>query len=436
LLDENVRIASFDGTEVVTGNMARPERYRDLAALLERGPVAARGAGLSYAAASMGERVTSVDMTKFDRILAFDPVSGDVTVEAGVRVGALTDFLVARGYFLPVLPGYPDITVGGCVAFDVHGKSQVHSGNFAEWVRELWLLHPDHGELCASPVQRSELFDLTLGGFGLTGLITRVSLRTSALPGSSVEVEAVPIRNLQEAAELIQRRVDEVDGLYSWHNLNLSSRFGAGVVFIDRFVQRHSAPGARKRSAHIRRRSPFPVWNRFTTPLAMAGYETLQRLSGRKTVNLRQAMFPIEGLEVFYLAFGSRGFREYQIIVPVTRWEPFLTGLERLTRRSRMPIPLASLKLFKGAPRNLAFAGEGLCLAIDVPAVPEAFALFSDLDELAAQHGASVNLSKDSRAPEQLCRAIFAGYDQFRQALHAFDPRRRFQSRLRERIGV
>src|SRR5260221_10475212 len=155
---ESVEVASFDGTEKVTTRIVRPERYRDLSMLIATGPSIARGAGLSYSAASMGATSTSLDMTRFDRLLAFDEASGIVTVEAGARIGALTDFLVSRGYYLPALPGYPEITVGGCIAFDIHGKSQHHTGNFSDSVVSLELLHPDHGQLRTSRTERAELF--------------------------------------------------------------------------------------------------------------------------------------------------------------------------------------------------------------------------------------------------------------------------------------
>ena len=137
MLSDATAITSFDGTESVVARLARPERYRDLEALVARGPAIARGAGLSYCAASVGQSALGIDMTRFDRLLAFDELAGLVTVEAGLRVGALTEFLAGRGHFLPVLPGYPAITVGGCLAFDVHGKSQHHSGNFSESVASL-----------------------------------------------------------------------------------------------------------------------------------------------------------------------------------------------------------------------------------------------------------------------------------------------------------
>jgi decaprenylphospho-beta-D-ribofuranose 2-oxidase len=428
-------LTSFDGTEAVTTRVARPERYRDLLQLLQEGPLIARGAGLSYSAASMGAGGTSVDMTRFNRLLAFDADNGTVTVEAGARVGALTEFLIARGYYLPVLPGYPDITVGGCIAFDVHGKSQHHTGNFSEAVVSFVLAHPDHGELTVSRETQPELFDLTLGSFGSTGIVLSATLRVKPLPGPGLVVEALPAPDLRSAVDVMQRRAGELDGLYSWHDFNRGSRFGAGVVFAERFVQ--DKPALRLSKPRFPgRRHRVRLWNTLSTRLALSAYAVLQRVRSRRLLDVRRAMFPIEGLEGYYAAFGRGGFREYQLIVPYATWDALSRELESVTRRSRVPITLASLKLFRGRPRNLSFSGEGVCVAIDVPESPAALRYFAELDALCGRHGAVVNLSKDSRIGGEACRALFPDFSAFQSRLLAWDPKRRFCSRLRERIDL
>jgi decaprenylphospho-beta-D-ribofuranose 2-oxidase len=430
-------LQSFDGTERTMGRRARPERRRDIdAAIAMDGPFIARGAGLSYCAASMGDGVLSVDMTRLDRVLAFDPATGEITVEPGLSVGVLTDLLAARGRWLPPLPGYPSISVGGCVAFDVHGKSQLHSGTFGDWVLRVRLLHPAHGELDCSRSEHPDLFELTVGGMGLTGLITSVTLKTAPLPGSALEIEVVPVSSLYEAPACMAEAASGVACLYSWHDLTCPGReLGPGIVFVERFVD--ARPAARRGPLlDVSTRAPLGLWSRPFTALALRGYRATLRPERRRLLPLRQALFPIQGLEVYYFAFGRRGLREYQVIVPHERWRAFLDGLRPLLASARLPITLTSLKLFAGATRHLRFNGTGVCLALDVPAVPAALPFFGALDGLAFRHDARINLSKDSRVQRDTCRRLFPGYDAFANELYAFDPARRCRSRLRERLGV
>jgi decaprenylphospho-beta-D-ribofuranose 2-oxidase len=431
-------VSTFDRTEKIRVSMARPETYPTLKQLLRsREPIIARGAGLSYSAASFSAGSLSIDMTRFDRVLSFDAMSGSITLEPGVRVADLLAILFARQRHLPALPGYPDITVGGCIAFDVHGKSQFHTGNFGDWIDSLTLLHPDHGEIVCGPSSNRDVFDLTVGGMGLTGIITQVTLRTAPCKSTGIVMTCEPASNLIDAVELMRKRAGEVDSLYSWNDLNLRGRaFGRGIVYLERAEGQMPLPRAKRARMSCRAELPIRIWNRALTGIAQRAYGFSQRLKKRRELDLHTASFPIEGKEIYYAAFGHRGLREYQLIVPFERWGGFAEQILRLFATSTVPVALGSLKLFRGARQGVRFRGEGVCLAVDVPAVPAARTLFAELDKLTLASEGLVNLSKDSRLERSVCESMFAGYADFRDRLRRFDPVGRHQSRLREVLGV
>src|SRR4029077_405225 len=121
----------------------------------------ARGAGLSFSAASFGPNAVTVDLATFNRILDFDSSAGVVEVEAGLTLGVLFYFLEKRGFYLPVQPGYPAISVGGCIAADVHGKNSARDGTFIRQVQSVRLFHPSHGLVEVSPETENDLFRAT-----------------------------------------------------------------------------------------------------------------------------------------------------------------------------------------------------------------------------------------------------------------------------------
>jgi decaprenylphospho-beta-D-ribofuranose 2-oxidase len=409
-----------------------------LAQWIAESPLAiARGAGLSYSPASFGAGACVIDMTHFDRVLGFEPQSGQVTVEPGISVGRLTAFLAERGRYLPALPGYPRITVGGCLAFDIHGKSQTHSGNFSRWVHSLVLRHVDHGEVCCSKDREREVFELTLGGLGLTGIITQVVLNTAALPGMCIQVNTTQVNDLCEAAELLRDQAASADISYSWHDLNLPKKqFGRGVVYIERFVPERQASHAELAPRQVTAHFGVPGWNRLTTRPALALYGALARRSSVAHLPLQQALFPIHGKEIYYALFGWPGFREYQVIIPHNSFTAFASDLQRLLNAAQVPITLGSLKVFKGEPRYIGFSGEGIALALDVPATRRSRGLFSQLDELVVRYRGVINLSKDSRVSTALCERTLPGYRQFASELRRFDSARRYTSALSKQIGL
>ncbi|MGY4350491.1 hypothetical protein ACVWXM_006984 [Bradyrhizobium sp. GM7.3] len=153
---------NFDGRIRARGQLQQPDRYRYWRTDLTETPRISRGSGLSYAAASFLQDGLSVSHRSFDRVTDFDSAHHVVEVETGISLFALHRFLSSRGLYLPIQPGHGRISVGGCIAADVHGKNQSHDGTFINQVESIDLLHPSHGILELSPQKNPDLFRLDL----------------------------------------------------------------------------------------------------------------------------------------------------------------------------------------------------------------------------------------------------------------------------------
>lgn len=435
-------LTSFDGTESCQGEFIAPARCSDLAAILSNGgmPAIPRGAGLSYCAASAGDRVRSVGSLRLNRILAFDEATGLIDVEPGIRLGDLYRFTVAHGWILPVMPGHPSITVGGCIACNVHGKNQHREGNFINVVEELTLFHPDFGEVRCSRSTERAVFELTVGGFGLTGFISAARLRMQRLQGSGMRMRRVPVSGLVDAVETMERCADDADVLYSWNDLNLrGADFGRGFVYmgksealpVDERVVFHPL------EADARRTLPINLYTAGMTPLLLRAYRRSQtHLPAETVVSMARAVFPPNGKEFYFHLFGRKGFREYQCLIPRPRWNEVVEVLRRVIGKAGVPVTLGSLKIFSGHPEFLRFDGPGVVLTLDVPNSDGALALFDALDNLTISCDGLVNVAKDGRVTAAVARRVMPGYERFKSALSAFDRRRRFDSSLRRRLEL
>lgn len=438
-----VQISSFDGTESYECSVQRPEKYQQLFDTINLSKnCIMRGAGLTYCLASGGNGITSIDFTKFNRILAFDGNLGYIKVEAGISVGDLMSYIIKKGWYFPVLPGYPTITIGGCLANNVHGKLQFKSGNFGNHVIEFNLYHPDHGEITCSHTKNQEIYHLTTGGLGLTGVILSVTLALEPLKGSALEKRKVPCGSLREAVAIMNSQKDLYENVYSWNNLNLRGKhFGKGIVYLEQF-SREGSPGKVRNyrgtiDSESRKSFTSGLLNRMTTPVECAGYYFLGRiLPGPSLLSLEESTFPIYGKEIYFKLFGKNGLREYQLIIPETGSESFFYELEIMIGKLKVPITLGSLKLFSGENRHLNFCQDGICLAVDIPAGDKYQELFHQIDQLVINHHGIANLSKDSRLSMAVVSKMYREYTDFKEQLLKFDPAKRFNSALRERIGV
>ena len=432
-------LVSFDGGLRAVTAVQRPDRYGFLRPSNAARPAIARGGGLSFAAASFGAAAAvSVEMGAFDRVLGFDGTTGEVEVEAGVTLGALFAFLEPRGFYLPVQPGYPGITVGGCIAGDVHGKNAARDGTFISQVLALRLFHPTHGTVEASPAQEPELFRATCGGFGLTGVIVSARLRAVRLEGNAVEARRHAVDGLLEGAGRLAGA--GYDFAFGWHDLTRGgSAFGRGVVTECRLVMAARAPAGPGRGGEMtaagRGRLPAGLLNGVSARVMNAAYRQSLR-GGSRVMGLYASMFPFHGREAYYQLYGRGGFHESQVIVPLDQFGAYCEGLQAAVAQTGAVVCFAALKLFAGASDMVRFDGAGASLAIHMARGPAASALLEQVDRLTVALGGRPNALKDSRLPRAVFDASYPEADRFRRFIGAWDGKRVFRSALSERLGL
>jgi decaprenylphospho-beta-D-ribofuranose 2-oxidase len=434
---------SFDGGYSETSAFHRPDRYRALEAAVAKGPVIARGGGYSYAPASFGSGSRVVDMTRLDRVLRFDPGARLVEVEAGLRLEGLLALTAPRGLLLAVQPGYPAITIGGCVAANVHGKNPQREGTFRRSVEDLTLFHPRLGTVRCSREREPELFALTCGGYGLTGVILAATLRLEPLQGWTAEIERVPIASLAEGLEQVRARTEGAAFAYTWHEGTPEpGAFGRGFVYVGRVPEGPLprgavVPGYRRLDADSRGRLGAPVWGRATSRLLATAFRASEGWKPSKSMMpLFDAMFPFARRGEYFLLYGRRGLAEYQALVPHEAAADFVRALETEALRLRPPIVMASLKLFRGEHTLLRFEGDGVCVTLDLVRSADGLKFLEVIDRLTLEHGALPNIVKDSRLPVAVVAGCYPEYDRFRELRREVDPTGLFRSELSARLAL
>jgi decaprenylphospho-beta-D-ribofuranose 2-oxidase len=419
-----------------------PDRYRFFDDWRPSQSCITIGAGLSLAPAFLpavgGEVVSS---RRFNRVLAFDSEHGEVTVEAGINLGELLSFSLRHGLYLPVQPGHPAITVGGCAAVNVHGKNPSRDGTILRHVRSLRLFHPNHGIVSLSPDSNGELFQLTVGGFGLTGHILDVTLKLRELPSAAVMIRTSPVADVLETPGTLQSIADQADLVFTWHDFTAKGEaFGRGFLrqgsFVDQGGGVKSMPSWLD-EAELSYRTGVPFFGRFSTPLFNRLFGLMNLLGPKRRERpLFDLLFPVHNKTAYYRLFGKKGMIEYQVLMATEVWEQFIGEIRTRLSRRPLPITLGSAKLFDGDPSYLHFDGRGVCLALDFPRGEEGLAFAAFLDQLSIDLGLRPNICKDSRLPRQVVQQTFKEYDSCCQALRRFDPDRAWTSALAERLGL
>ncbi len=404
----------------------------------------ARGLGRSYgdAAQNAGGDVLVLDP---DGPVRLDAESGVVDVGAGVSLDRLIRVLLPRGFFLPVTPGTRQVSVGGAIACDIHGKNHHVDGTFGRHVLDLDLVTADGQVRRLSAEEHPDLFWATVGGMGLTGVVVSARLRLKRVETSRMRVDTDRAAHLDEALALMAGD-DAWTYSVAWIDLLARGRaLGRSVLTrgehaqLDELGRRTASPLAFRARERLRapRRVPVGLMNRWSVrAFNEAWFRKSPRSRHGEIQGLATFFHPLDAVGGWNTLYGRHGLVQYQFVVPLEATEALREAVDRIAAEGHASF-LAVLKRF--GPANdgfLSFPMEGWTLALDLPASPGLADLFSALDRLVVAAGGRVYLAKDARLPAETLAAMYPRLEEFRKVRHDIDPDRVFRSDLARRLDL
>ena len=417
--------------------------------------VTARGLGRSYGDAAQNTGGTTLDLTRLNKILAVDASSdpATVTVQAGVSLDALMRALLPFGLWVPVLPGTRQVTIGGAIAADVHGKNHHTQGSFGNHVLSLDLLTAD-GEVHTltpggepGPNEGGRLFWATIGGMGLTGAILGATVAVQRTETAYFTVDTDRCRDLDDLMAKMSEGDDAYTYSVAWFDaVTRGKHMGRAVLTrgdkasladltpkLRRDPQKFVAPSF----GTIPEVFPNRMVNKIT---AKAFSEFWYRKAPAHRVgelqNITQFFHPLDIVAEWNRLYGPHGFLQYQFVVPFTESETFRRCFEMIVTSGHLSC-LNVLKRFgPGNPAPLSFPMPGWTLTVDLPIEPGLDRLCDALDEQVIGAGGRVYLAKDSRLGADTFRAMYPRLDDFLTVRREVDPAGLFNSDLARRLHL
>jgi FAD/FMN-containing dehydrogenase len=426
--------------------LRQPETPAEVPAGIDRAGTIARGLGRSYGDAALNAGGRVVGMTRVNRYLGFDAATGTLTCEAGVSLEEIIRDFAPRGWFPMITPGTKMVTVGGCIASDVHGKAHHAQGSFVTCVDALTVLLAGGQIVTASRTENADLFWGTFGGMGLLGVVLTATIRLRRIETTYFRQKAIRAGDL----EGMLAALDEADRSFPYSVATLDvfatgARMGRGVVVAGDHARRDELPPDAARdplrvSPPARLAVPFELpaltLNRLSIRAVNAFIQ--QRLAHTKPIAHYDGFFyPLDMLLHWNRGYGRTGFTQYQFVIP------FDDGLARMrailtTMLSGGELPFLNVlkRMGEESGGTLSFPRPGFTFAIDFPVRRNTPALLRRLDAMVLDAGGRVYLAKDSYLEAPTFRAMYPDLDRWLAVKAKYDPHNIFTSDLGRRVGL
>src|SRR5688572_19540044 len=419
--------------------------------------VTPRGAGRSYNDASLNGGGIVLDMSAMDKILDWDSGSGLVRCEPGVTLKQLWQRIEPAGWWPPVVSGTMKTTLGGCLAANIHGKNNFQKGTIGEHVVEFTALLPTGESIICTPKPNEDLFYAMIGGWGMLGVFTSITLQMKRIHSGLIAVDAWPVPNLSRHLSALLDYAPHYDYIVGWLDTTAGGKnLGRGQIHAARNLTEGEDLDAYKTMQlayqHLPDRlfgvMPKSLLHYFMSPfmnnLGVWGINTAKYIASLRKHTFRQSHaefhFLLDYVPSWELSFGSGGLIQYQSFLPKETAEETWREMIQLSHQRGLPSYLGVTKRHRPDKFLLTHTVDGFSLAMDFKVTSNKRAqlsqLLKDFDRMVLQASGRFYFAKNSETSAEAARA-FLGEEtlvKFKKLKQRCDPNNVLESDLYRRV--
>lgn len=427
---------------------ARVTAPRDVASLraqLDNGRAIARGNGRAYGDSAVSPTNT-VHTRHFRRLISFDAETGVLVAEAGVLSADIIAAFLPRGWFLPVTPGTKFVTLGGMIAADVHGKNHHKDGSFGNFIDWIDVMEPDGTVTRCGPDSNHDLFEWTVGGMGLTGVILRAALHLTRVESAWIRQEMIPTPDLNATIDTFEAHHDATYSVAWIDCLSTGAAQGRSLVMLGEHARCEDLPKPRRKKPFAtkgKRKLSVPV----TPPAFLMNGITVRafnslyywngcRNAGQALIDWDSYFYPLDAILDWNRIYGRKGFMQFQCVLPLETSREGMKALLSAISEAGAGSFLAVLKRMGKQESRFSFPMEGYTLALDFPVNTRSLKLMEDLDEITLAHGGRFYLAKDARMRAETLRRSDPRVEEFLAMRRASNRHAAFASAQSERLEI
>ena len=392
------KISGWGNNTKFYSNIFYPKNISELKKMMQTTCIA-RGMGRSYGDSAIQPNCT-ISTLQMNKVISFDKQNGIIEVESGISIRSLLKQIVKLGWFLPVTPGSKDISIGGMIASDVHGKNHHRVGNFKNFILELKLIDHNKKILECSRKKKKKLFNYTVGGMGLTGIIYSCRFKLKKISSNFLTRETIKNNSLKQTLDCINKS-SKWEYNVAWIDTSASQNLiGRSIITRANFIKRDKTTEFYEKKkinfGILLNLIPSLFMNRYLIKLLNELYFYFNK-SNIDNVDIDTFFYPLDSIKKWNKIYGSKGFISYQCSIPKKNSYNEIKKILEIIKKEKIYSFVSVLKSMGKSDKDISFSQKGYTLVFDFPIYSNVYKVLDNLDESVKKNKGKIYLCKDSR---------------------------------------
>ena len=430
-------------------NIFYPKNSRDLISLIsyakkKKLKILSIGSSLSWYDTIFNTKNIIVSLSKYKKTFQFNKISGVITVSSFYKINRILSLVNKFQWTIRSIPGNSEVTIGGCVGNDVHGKDSFKNGNFGASIIELEIILANKKKIICSKNKNSNIFKAAVGGLGLIGIITKVKLKLKRVEKNYITYNYV-CKNYKEIIKEIYK-TNNYEYIYGWIDMcSQQNEIGRGVIFKSKSVENSGteiAPNRFFSSIKNLVKSmifAFCIKKNLIKQLNYFFYKSFLFKRKNFVSSYKQVCYPLEDNGVdFRSLISPASFLEIQVIIKKNHLKNKLKKLIEKCHKLKLYSCITGIKIHKKNDNYLSFGDDGISINItksfNFKNKKKIFEKFELLHKYIIENKHKTYLAKDFFLNKKTFSKNYVSSNKFMKVKKEIDPTDLFYSDFLRRI--
>ena len=375
-----------------------------------------------------------ISLKKFPKKIHVDKKKSILNVTSNFLLKDILKLIIPMGFMISVTPGSKYVTIGGMIANNVFGKNS-YKNQLKSIIDEFEILMPNNKIIFCSRKKNKKIFNLTVGGFGLTGVILSAKIKLKKIKNQFIEQKVYKFKNILQFKKITNRKsIFNVSWIDS-HSLN-KDEF-KGLFYTGDYSKLNQKP-----EYFYYKNKKLGFWEE----MFLSFY--IKRSLFSKIINTLFFSFKSKNQritfdEFFYpqdkwLNFNDcykNGFFQIQFLVEEKKFDRIINKISEFFRKFSIKSTFIIIKKINEDGENMNYFGKGYSISMDFEKNSNFKIIKKFFNNLIFENGLKLNFSKDSIFNFKLLK-YNREYKKFLKDIKSVDEKKVFKNEFSNRLKI